>query len=428
MPRPPSVDALARSIADVGLPHPLLVDAARRAVAEGDPAAARALAVEMADALQQPVVNATGVLLHTNLGRSPLAYRHDERPSTVELDLATGQRGRRGRSAALLIRRLAGADAALIVNNGAAAVLLALTALASGRTVVVSRGELVEIGGGFRIPEVLAQSGAHLVEVGTTNRTRLADYATAVARDDPALILKVHQSNYRMVGFTEATDVAELATLGVPVIADIGSGLLDARTPWLDGGPPSWLAGEPAARQVLSGGAGLVTFSGDKLLGGPQAGIIAGSPLLVERCAAHPLARAVRPGALVLGALEQALLALLSRDLQRLPFWQMATADLHGLRRRAEQVARSAGSGARVVDCRSAVGGGSLPGIDIPSVAVALDGDRTAELRRHKLPVLSIARHGHTLCDLRSVAPGDDEVVADAVRAAVATRHGSGAP
>ncbi|HET6809575.1 MAG TPA: L-seryl-tRNA(Sec) selenium transferase, partial [Acidimicrobiales bacterium] len=289
-PRPPSIDALARSLADIDLPHPLLVDAARRAVAAGDPASARARAMAVATALLRPVVNATGVLLHTNLGRAPLEVHHPARYTNLELDLATGRRGSRSAHAATLLARAAGAEAALVVNNGAAAVLLVLAALARGRRVLVSRGELVEIGGGFRIPDVMAQSGAELVEVGTTNRTRLGDYRAALD-DGVALVLKVHRSNYRVVGFTEDVDVAPLAGLGPPVVYDIGSGLLDAGTPWLagsGGGPPAWLAGEPAAVQSLAAGAALVTFSGDKLLGGPQAGIIAGRADLVATCARHP--------------------------------------------------------------------------------------------------------------------------------------------
>ena len=301
--RPPSVDALARSLADVGLPHPLLVDAARAAIATGDPASARAEAVALAAVLLRPVINATGVLLHTNLGRAPLGAQDGSearaRYSNVEFDLTSGKRGSRHHHAAALLARAAGAEAALVVNNGAAAVLLVLTALAGGADVLVSRGELIEIGGGFRIPEVLAASGARLVEVGTTNRTRLADYRAALG-EATALVLKVHQSNYRIVGFTEAASLGELASLGPPVVADIGSGLLDAATPWLVGGPPGWLRNEPAARQTLAGGAAVVTFSGDKLLGGPQAGILAGRRDLIERCAAPSSgsgAAARRPGA-----------------------------------------------------------------------------------------------------------------------------------
>jgi len=295
--RPPSVDALARELVDVGLPHPLLVDAAREAIAAGDPASARTRAEAVSRALLRPVINATGVLLHTNLGRAPVEHHQEARYANLELDLATGKRGSRSRHAASLLARAAGAEAALVVNNGAAAVMLVLAALARGGSVVVSRGELVEIGGGFRVPEVMEESGAHLVEVGTTNRTRRRDYEQAVARTDPtpALVLKVHQSNYRIVGFTEAVSVAALADLGPPVVADVGSGLLDATTPWLESGPPAWLSDEPAVRQTLQEGAALVTFSGDKLLGGPQAGVIAGRADLVDRCARHPLARALRP-------------------------------------------------------------------------------------------------------------------------------------
>ncbi|HSH60371.1 MAG TPA: hypothetical protein VK988_12175, partial [Acidimicrobiales bacterium] len=251
--RPPSVDALARELVDVGLPHPLLVDAAREAIAAGDPASARSRAEAVSRALLRPVINATGVLLHTNLGRAPVEHHQEARYANLELDLATGKRGSRSAHAASLLARASGAEAALVVNNGAAAVMLVLASLARGRSVVVSRGELVEIGGGFRVPEVMAESGAHLVEVGTTNRTRRRDYEQAVSGTEPtpALVLKVHQSNYRIVGFTEAVSVAALAGLGPPVVADVGSGLLDAATPWLRTGPPAWLAEEPAVRQTL---------------------------------------------------------------------------------------------------------------------------------------------------------------------------------
>jgi L-seryl-tRNA(Ser) seleniumtransferase len=408
--RPPSVDALARDLADTGLPHPLLVDCARRAIAAGDPAGARDEALSLARALLQPVVNATGVLLHTNLGRAPLAFSADARYSNLELDLASGRRGSRSGHAASLLARLCDAEAALVVNNGAAAVLLVLAALAGsdGADVAVSRGELVEIGGGFRVPEVLAQSGARLVEVGTTNRTRLADYADASAD----LILKVHQSNYRIVGFTESVPVRDLASLGVPVVADLGSGLLDAACPWLAAGPPPWLraAGEPAARQTLADGAALVTFSGDKLLGGPQAGVIAGRADLVERCARHPLARALRPGALVLEALQATALAYLRRDGMAIPFWRMACVPVEELRARAASLVHG-----EVVGCESVPGGGSLPGLVIPSAGVAVDGDHTAALRQSDPPVLARVVDGRTVLDLRTVDPADDSVLAKAL-------------
>ncbi|HEV7887810.1 MAG TPA: L-seryl-tRNA(Sec) selenium transferase [Acidimicrobiales bacterium] len=403
MPRPPSVDALARELADTGLPHPLLVDVARQAVAADDVAGARRTAEAVARTLLQPVVNATGVLLHTNLGRAPLGVSVDARYTNLELDLSSGGRGSRSAHAASLLARACGAEAALVVNNGAAAVLLVLAALAADKRVAVSRGELVEIGGGFRVPEVLAQSGARLVEVGTTNRTRLADYRAAAAD----LVLKVHQSNYRIVGFTESVPVRALAALDGPVVADIGSGLLDAACPWLPDGPPAWLSGEPAARQTLADGAALVTFSGDKLLGGPQAGVIAGSAPLVEQCARHPLARALRPGSLVLHALQDVALAYLRRDGMAIPFWRMASVPAAELRARAAALGRGT-----VVDCESVPGGGSVPGLTIASAGVALAGDHTARLRANEPPVISRVVDGRTVLDLRTVDPADDAVLA----------------
>src|SRR5436190_6499719 len=365
--RPPSVDALARSLADVDLPHPLLVDAARAAIAAGDPDSARDRAHAVARALLQPVINATGVLLHTNLGRAPIAVSVPARATNLELDLVTGRRGSRSAHAAGLLSRACGAESALVVNNGAAAVLLVLAALATGKPVPVSRGELVEIGGAFRVPDVMAQSGAHLVEVGTTNRTRVADYERAVAAaPDTALLLKVHQSNYRIVGFTEAASIEALVRVGPPVVVDLGSGLLDRSCPWLDGPPPAWLEGEPAVRQTLDAGAALVTFSGDKLLGGPQAGIIAGRRDLVDQCARHPLARALRPGGLVLAALQDTALAYLRRDGDAIPFWRMAGAPVEELRTRAG--ALMAGE---VVACDAVPGAGTAPGVTIPSAGLA---------------------------------------------------------
>src|SRR5204862_612391 len=304
----------------------------------------------------------------------------------LEFDLATGKRGSRSGHAASLLARAAGAEAALVVNNGAAAVLLVLAALAKDRSVIVSRGELVEIGGGFRVPEVMAQSGAHLVEVGTTNRTRAADYRQAVERPgaDVAVVLKVHPSNFRVTGFTAAAEVRELAALGPPVVYDLGSGLLDAACPWLPGGPPAWLAGEPAARQTLAAGAALVTFSGDKLLGGPQAGVIAGQADLVRACARHPLARALRPGGLVLAAMQETALAYLRRDGDAIPFWRMATAPVETLRARA--IALGVGE---TVDTAAVAGAGSLPGLEIPSAGVAIEGDHTAALRAGDPPVIA---------------------------------------
>ena len=419
--RPPSVDRLARSLADTGLPHPLLVDAARTAVVEataaGDPASAgsraRVLAEDTARALLTDVVNASGVLLHTNLGRAPWSppVGDDRRYTTLEFDLASGSRGSRQDGAPALLARACGAEAAMVVNNCASAVLLVLAALAAGRGVAISRGELVEIGGGFRIPDVMDQSGARLVEVGTTNRTRIDDFSSALAsHPDVALTLSVHQSNYRIEGFTETASVADLADLAVPVVADIGSGLLDAACPWLEDGPPSWLAGEPAARQTLEAGAALVTFSGDKLLSGPQAGIIAGQADLVAACAAHPLARALRPGSLVLRSLQDLALAYLARDGQSIPFWRMATTPVDELRTRAERIAPELAA-----DTVAVPGGGTLPGVEIPSAGLVLAGDRVAELRAGTPPLVARVADDATVLDLRTVHPDDDGIVAAAI-------------
>lgn len=463
--RPPSIDAIARSLADTGLPHPLLVDAARRAVATTQPPTAEtaadgeadtdddshALAVidtarTQADALArtllQPVVNATGVILHTNLGRAPLAHHQTATATNLEIDLSTGARGSRQAHAAALLARAANAEQAIVVNNGAAAALLALAALARERDVVVSRGELVEIGGGFRIPEVLATAGCRLVEVGTTNRTRRDDYRNTMHRRDldVAAVLKVHPSNYRISGFTESVGVSELADLvhdvdASPVlkgrattsatrpalIVDLGSGLLDETCPWLSDGPPPWLAGEPGVRQALAAGADLVTFSGDKLLGGPQAGILCGRGDLVEACQRHPLARALRPGSLVLGALQDVALSYLHGTAAELPLWRMATAPVDELRARASAVIEQAGIGAHVgvevVELQAAAGGGTLPGVDVPSAGLSIGGDVSASLRSGTPPVIARVRDGRTLLDFRTIDPSDDVTLATALAA-----------
>lgn len=419
--RPPSVDRLARSLADVGLPHPLLVEAARAAVAADDPDSARARAEALGRALLRPVVNATGVLLHTNLGRAPIAHTQAAGYTNLELDLGTGRRGSRQDHVGRLVAAATGAEAALVVNNGAAAVLLVLAALAADRGVAVSRSQLVEIGGGFRVPEVMTQSGARLVEVGTTNRTRRADYERAVADPaaDVALVLEVHQSNYRIVGFTEAAPTEELADLGPPLVVDLGSGLLDAACPWLDGPPPAWLRDEPAVRQTLAAGTSLVTCSGDKLLGGPQAGLVAGRADLVAACGRHPLARALRPGSLVLAALQDTLLRYLRRDGHAIPFWHLATLPADELRARAEAVAAGVPA-ATATTCRSVPGGGTLPGVEIDSWGVAVAGDLTGGLRAADPPVIARVHEGRTVCDLRTVDPGDDTHLTTALRTAAA--------
>ena len=415
--RPPSTDALARSLAPTGLPHAICVDLAREAIAASDPASAPARAEAFRRTLLTPVINATGVLLHTNMGRAPVAVHHDARAVNVELDLATGERGSRQRAVGQLFARLCGGEAAMIVNNNAAAVLLVVAALAQDRQVVVSRGESVEIGGSFRVPEVMEQSGAHLVDVGTTNRTRLADYRKALARKgaDVAMLLKVHPSNYRVEGFVEETSVAELATLGVPVVADIGSGLIDATCPWLKGAPPAWLAGEPAAVQSLADGADLVTFSADKLLGGPQAGIIVGRADLVALCSRHPLARALRPGSLTLTVLQDTALSYLhKRAATEVPFWRMVATPVAELRARAEAIAASVPA-ARAVAMDALPGAGSAPGATMPSYGLVVDGDHLDRLRALDPPVIARARDSRTHLDLRTVDPADDALLTQAL-------------
>ncbi|MEM9655685.1 MAG: L-seryl-tRNA(Sec) selenium transferase [Actinomycetota bacterium] len=415
--RPPSVDKLARSIADVGLPHPMLVDAARAAIAAGAPDSARAIAVATSRRMLRPVINATGTILHTNLGRAPMAWEQAERYTNLELDLTTGQRGSRMATAGALIAKACGAQDAIVVNNCAAAVLLGLGGLAEGKDVVVSRSELVEIGGGFRIPDVMNQSGARLVEVGTTNRSRLADYRRAVDQDeDLAMVLKVHRSNYQIVGFTEEVSVQALASLDVPTVADIGSGLLDAACPWLDGPPPKWLADEPAAKQTLQQGADLVLFSGDKLFGGPQAGIIAGRRDLVEQCGRHPLARALRPGDLVLQVLQTVTLAYLDRRGTDIPLWRMVARTEADLQARADAICerlQDSNAEVRSTPTEAVPGGGTLPTVTFPSHGLEIPGDISEQLRAGQRPIIGRVEQGRTILDLRTVDPEDDDTVVD---------------
>ena len=412
--RPPSVDALSRSLSDIDLPSPLLVEAARTAISNNDPDSAREEALKLQRALLGPAINATGVLLHTNLGRAPLGYQQAPQATNLEFDLATGNRGSRNDHVANLICKLGGAEAALVVNNCSAAVTLVLAALARGRAVAVSRGELVENGGGFRIPDVMAESGAQLIEVGTTNRTRVADYQAAHRLHDTALLLKVHPSNYKISGFTEEASIGSLSVVGPPVVADLGSGFIDEACHWLRDGKPSWLRDEPAGKQTLEAGADLVTFSCDKLFGGPQAGIIAGRKDLVAACASHPLMRAFRPGALVLSALQQTALAYLRRDGDAIPFWRMAQTSVLELEARAE--ALGVGS---PVQTMSMTGGGSLPGEEFPSAGVEIDGDVSDALRNAEVPVIARVRDHSTVLDLRTVYPDDDTLVAKALASSI---------
>ncbi len=429
--RPPSVDTLARSLSSSGLPHPICVDIAREAIAADDVEHAPARAEAFRRTLLTDVINATGVLLHTNLGRAPLAHSQAAQAQTVEFDLATGERGSRQTAVGQLFARLTGADDAMVVNNNAAAVLLVLAALAEGRDVPVSRGESVEIGGSFRVPEVMEQSGCRLIDVGTTNRTRLSDYERAIARPgtDVAMVMKVHPSNYRVEGFIEETSIADLATLDVPVMADIGSGLLDANVPWLKGAPPAWLAGEPAAVQAIADGADIITFSGDKLLGGPQSGIIAGRADLVERCKRHPLARALRPGGLVLRSLQDTALTYLDkRASSDIAFWRMVNRSLAELDAAAERIRADVADRFDVDSDRIAVvssdalpGAGSAPGITMPSRALVIDGDQLAGLRSAPVPVIARTRDGRTFLDLRSIDPAVEPQVVAALGAVLAS-------
>ncbi len=414
---PPSIDAIVRSLsAHSDLAHPLLVDCARRAVASGLQPVFDQVLVEVGRAHQRllrGVINATGVLLHTNLGRAPVDTHSDAMYTNLEFDLDIGERGSRHRSIAPLLSALVGSESAVVVNNNAGALLLAVSALAADRSVLVSRGECVEIGGGFRIPEVASLSGARLIDVGTTNRTRLEDYATAItaAAGDVAAILKIHPSNFRIEGFTSSTAVSELAGLGIPTIVDIGSGLLDEATPWLTDrhtADLSWLHGEPGARQALAAGASVVTFSGDKLLGGPQCGLIAGSREVIAQCERHPLMRALRPGRDVLLSLQETLLRYLSRTGRtEIPFWEMATARVSGLSCRAVEIVEQLGFGA-VIETAAVIGAGSSPGTHLRSIGISIHGDRTGELRSGAKPVIARCSEGATVLDLRTVSPKDD--------------------
>ncbi len=420
----PSVDELARGVDD-----PLGVDAARTVIdrareeirAGRDPGDLPARLREALAAARRPalgrVLNATGVIVHTNLGRAPLPAAALERTaevargySNLEYDLDAGARGSRQAHAAPILERLTGAEAALVVNNNAGAMLLALAALAEGRDVVVSRGELIEIGDGFRIPDVLARSGARLVEVGTTNRTRAADYARAIG-ERTALLLRVHQSNFRLVGFAERPLLADVAGVarshGLPLLDDLGSGAL------VD------LGDEPTARSSLEAGADLVCFSGDKLLGGPQAGIVVGRADLVEQLARHPLHRALRIDKLGLAALEGTLRLYLEpeRALREVPVLRMLREDAATVRRRAERLA--AATGGEVEETVGRVGGGALPLAELPSSACALEEALAAPLRAGSPPLVGIVRDGRLLLDCRTLS---DEEASEAAAAVAAAR------
>lgn len=427
----PAVDEIIAGLGEVPLPRPLVVDAvrtsldvARSEIRAGSPVELDGL---IADHLRhltlgrtRPVINATGVLLHTNLGRAPLSERAVEAMTlaagsytNVEFDIAIGERGGRGRYVAGLLTALTGAEDALVVNNNAAAVLLAMAATSHGKAVPVARGELIEIGGSYRLPTVMEASGARLVEVGTTNRTRVGDYETAIQLHDTGAILKVHPSNYRVEGFTEEASLEDLVSLahthGLSLIHDIGSGLLDAGV--IPAPAPQWLEGEPSVTRSVAEGVDLVTFSGDKLLGGPQAGIVVGSAEALAPLRKHPLNRALRVDGPTLAALAATLEAYADGNLEEIPFWRMAMLHQAGLRSRLERIQWEVGGGVR--DGESVVGAGSAPGTGIRSPQLVLSGED------HLFELLLAAEHsvatrradGDLIIDLRAVDPSQDEVI-----------------
>ncbi len=376
----------------------------------------------------QTVINATGVILHTNLGRAPLSDESVAAAeaaalgySDLEFNLKSGKRGSRQAHISELVCWATGAEAAFVVNNNASAVMLGLASIAAGKEVIVSRGEAVEIGGGFRIPDVLRQSGATLVEVGTTNRTYARDFEAAINHNTGA-ILSVHASNFRVMGFTHSPTTAELVDVGdrngVPVLHDLGSGcLLDTRT--------YGLAPEPRPQESVRAGVALGFFSGDKLLGGPQAGVIAGKRSYVDIVAAHPLARAVRIDKMSMAALSATMLHYIrDNPTEKIPIWRMISASLDELGARASVWKESAGRWAGIVESRAAIGGGSLPGETIPSVALRLDCaalGRSAEgvlasLRQTHEPIIGRIEDNDVLLDLRTVLPNQDESIKSALK------------
>jgi L-seryl-tRNA(Ser) seleniumtransferase len=409
----PSVDRLATSVARAEL-------AARRdellAGAADDVDLVSRARERLRPSLRR-VLNATGVVVHTNLGRAPLApaaraavAAAAEGYSNLELDLASGERGSRHAHVEGLLREVTGAESALAVNNCAAAVLLAAAVLGGpDRDIVVSRGQLIEIGGGFRIPEVVAQAGARLVEIGTTNRTRLADYACALSERTGA-ILRAHPSNFRTLGFTEEVEIEALCELGVPVIDDVGSGVLADDV--------ELLAEEPSVRRSLRAGAAVVCFSADKLLGGPQGGVMVGTRDAIEACRRHPLARAVRIDKLSLAALAATLALYRDPELARaeLPVLAMLDATPDALGARARRLAE--GCGGEVVETTAKVGGGALPLLELPGPAVAIEAALAPALRGGDPAVVGRIADGRLLLDVRTLTDAEADLAAAAVRAA----------
>lgn len=447
----PSVDRLLRQPRVAALrdrlPHDAVValvrdvlDDTRRRIAAGEPSGQRDLAAAIVDRSERllrptlrPVINATGVVLHTNLGRAPLsvaARAAMEQAATgysnLEFELESGQRGSRHVHLHSVLADVTGAEAGLAVNNNAAGVLLVLAALARGKEVIVSRGQAVEIGGGFRIPEVLTESGARLVEVGTTNRTRPQDYERAIG-PDTALLLRVHTSNFRIIGFTESVDIRTLVAVGrrhgVPVVDDVGSGCLLATSEF---GIDVDLR-EPMVQESVAAGADLVCFSADKLLGGPQAGLIVGRQELIERLRAHPLVRALRLDKVTIAGLAATLQHYrLGEARRQIPVWRMIGASLDELRPRAAKWAealRIAGLACEVVEAESAIGGGSLPGVTLPTAALRVTPDApthpqkvAARLRQFTPPVVCRIDRDRLLFDPRTVLEDEEEDLLAAIR------------
>ena len=439
----PSVEAIvsgAEQVADAMVPRPLLTDVTRELVDEmrADPdrapkhlddwiALARHRTEQRLRPSLRPVINATGVVLHTNLGRAPMPraaiaaiVAAAAGYSNLEYDLASGERGSRYVHCAALLRELTGAEDALVVNNGAAALVLALNTLADGRDALVSRGELVEIGGAFRVPDIMARSGARLVEVGTTNRTHLEDYRRALGAHGAAIV-KVHRSNFTVQGFTAEASVRDLAALarerGAALIHDLGSGLFIDLSAW-------GLTGEPLARDAVRDGADVITMSGDKLLGGPQAGIVLGRKDAIARMRANPLTRALRVDKLTLAALEATL--ALYRDPERarreVPALEMLTASRGDLEERAREIVIAIGHGAREQPCEGEVGGGAFPIAKLASVCVVLHGDANAlakRLRDGEIPVIGRVVGDALALDLRSVPASDDRLLISALKGAL---------
>ena len=438
----PSVEAVLSELrGNATGPHALALEAARTAIARAREAvkagaSAPDLATISAEAegilarLARPslrrVVNATGVILQTNLGRAPLSARamaamtEAARDYTnLEFDVAEGKRGSRHEHVRDLLRRTTGAEDGLAVNNNAAALLMALQVFARGREVIVSRGEAVEIGGRFRIPDVLRESGARLVEVGTTNRTYVQDYADAIT-EETAAILRVHRSNFQITGFTARPELGELAALarerGVLLLDDLGSGCLVETADY-------GVEHEPTVRESLDGGADLTLFSGDKLLGGPQCGLITGRGELLEELRSHPLARALRVDKLTIAALNATLMAYVAgTERQEIPVWRMLALEQDQLEPRARAWAEAAGDGGRVVESRTMIGGGAAPGTGRPTWCAALRTERGAEwlaraLREADPPVVARVEGGETLLDPRTVAESDDSDIATTIAA-----------